>query len=314
MSLTENEVAILKTVVYFDIFDYPLTLSELWRNLPSSQEKYPDLYLFKQAIEKSNYLKQIINVKSGFYFLRGRDMILGIRDNRYRASLKKIQKAKRIVRILRCVPFIRSIVIGNSLGYFNTRPESDIDFLILAEKGSLWIVRGLAIVLTEIFASRPKMPKIKDTICLSFFSCQNYNFKDLRLLPEDPYFDWWAANLLPIYDYQNSFAEFFKKNDWIIDVRPNAIVVATPKRLIVTPLNEVIRRLIAICLSWPSRHLIEVFFERLQKFCLPSAIKKVSRDGTAVVMSDDILKFHLNDRRAYFREELEKRLNQLCPT
>ena len=66
--LNELENAILKTLAFFDIFDYPLTLVEIykWLYLPDSKNKY-QLSDILDVLE-SGILEMRIERQNGFYF------------------------------------------------------------------------------------------------------------------------------------------------------------------------------------------------------------------------------------------------------
>ena len=56
------EKNLLKTLAFFDIFDYPLTLMEIYKYLP-----YEPIIEIKQALGESDKIQS----KLGFYFLAG---------------------------------------------------------------------------------------------------------------------------------------------------------------------------------------------------------------------------------------------------
>lgn len=334
MQPTSTELAILKTIAYFDVFHYPLTLFELWKNLPlldiaqsktcgyqinqgsrtfcgcaeiagikPAAAKIIDLITLEKTLKGSIFLSRVLTFTNGFYFLRGREEILKIRQAHYREALKKFRRAQWIIRFLKIIPSIKGIAICNSLGYANPHEKSDIDLIILTEPGRIWTSRALAVLLTKIFASRPVPEKTKDAICLSFFSVYNYNLESLKLKMDDPHFDWWVVNFLPVYDQDSSFESFFENNEWIDNLRPNAIPAVMAKRFSL--------RKSGIHFPLPLKHLTEKIFEKLQMLKMPAKIKEMANLDSRVILSNNVLKFHLNDKRAYYREELERRLNKI---
>ena len=95
------EEAIVKTIAFFDLFDYPLTIFELWQYC-SIQCTLLEI----QKILASNLLAKIQN-KNGFYFMAGREEIIETRLRRYNITDKKYKRAILISRIFKIIPWIK---------------------------------------------------------------------------------------------------------------------------------------------------------------------------------------------------------------
>ncbi|MEK7607298.1 MAG: hypothetical protein AAB444_03840 [Patescibacteria group bacterium] len=303
---TASDRAILGTLAFYDLFEYPLTLLELWQKLPGKQgEGFRNAVEMERCIEGSPFLKERIEKDGAFYFLRGRSHILSLRARHFRESLRKMKLARRVSRWISLVPFVKGVAVCNSLGYGNAARESDIDFFILVERGRLWVTRAIAVMLTEIVASRPSSEKSKDGICLSFFAAEGKNFLHLRLPGGDPYFDWWMTGIVPLYERGDAFKQWWDGNRWVQSERPNASIGKTAFGLrvhvSVTVLSFALKRIF----GWS-------FVERLARFFewrhLSRAVKDRANISTEIVLQDDILKFHTSDARAEYRRRWEKRL------
>src|SRR5437899_1909936 len=77
--------AILRTLLYADIFDYPLTMAEIHHYLI---ETAATLETVRAACESSPWLKRRISVSHGYVTLRGRQAIAAIRDQRQQSSAR----------------------------------------------------------------------------------------------------------------------------------------------------------------------------------------------------------------------------------
>ena len=72
-------ISIIKTIAYFDIFDYPLTSWEIFVFLNSnSGYKYSEIIFGLLKID----LDSKLDSKNGFYFLSGREAIVKTRNSR----------------------------------------------------------------------------------------------------------------------------------------------------------------------------------------------------------------------------------------
>lgn len=307
---TAFDRAILETLAFYDIFEYPLTLLELWRKLPAAGAGFSDAFMLGEHVRGSAFLQERVETDGVFYFLRGRGIIVSARLRRYRESLRKVRKAMRAARWIASVPFVRGVALCNSLGFANADRDSDIDFFILARRGRLWITRALAIFFAECFASRPSEEKSRDGICLSFFAQEDKNVLHLRLPGGDPYFTWWMTGLAPLYEADDAFHRWWTGNRWMASERPHTGVPAMAPRLRARPFRTVLAafRLIP---SWLWAGL-EWSARRIERWHLPQAIKERANRSTDVVINDEVLKFHTTDRRAAYRLRWEDHVRRLC--
>jgi len=162
--------AIVKTIAFFDLFDYPLTNWEIWRYglWQGNKITYNDVVKILDTISDPTALKAVGSL-NGFYFLPGRDKIIKTRRERYNYTNRKFKRALLIAKIFKFIPWIKMIAVGNLIGTHNLKDESDIDFFIVTEPGRIWLTRFFCVSLTQLLGLRPKEGKMRDKICLSFF-------------------------------------------------------------------------------------------------------------------------------------------------
>ena len=103
--LSSFHLAVLKTVIYADIFDYPLRKVEILKRLIGCEAREDE------SVGNLKYLAS----KEGYYFLKGRKKIVEIRKKRKVSSQKKITTAKTISKILKMIPTIKLIGISGAL-------------------------------------------------------------------------------------------------------------------------------------------------------------------------------------------------------
>lgn len=321
-NLSYLELNILATVVYFDIFDYPLTLMELWqylfdcKNLQSFfsfdfNEEYQefDFDSFLQVLENSEFLNQRIVQKNGYVFIKYRQDLIEKRILKDKISSQKYKTATRVVKLLRFCPFLKIILVTSSLSLNNVNEQSDIDLMMVVNKNKLWTVRFYCLLFLKIFNLRPREDDKKDKICLNLFVSEEKMCLEGVVLRKqekniDIHFAYWLSQTLVLYQDTDS-KEFFEENIWLNSFFPNFKPYKTSKLRLVTNQKTVKNFLELIHFNFIGDFL-ENFYEKLQKKYMPLNISKRVNKDTNVVLSKSVLKFHVNDRR---REFLIKFLN-----
>ncbi|MCX6800477.1 MAG: hypothetical protein NT091_05015 [Candidatus Falkowbacteria bacterium] len=297
--LNENNLfaSILQVITYHDLFDYPLTNFEIWQKISIKTSLIDTI----NTLKKPNHL---IQEKQGFYFLTGREQIVITRYNRYNYTFRKIKLAKIIAHIFKYISSIELIAVGNLIGAHNLKDESDIDFFIITKPNTLWVTRFITTSIVKALNLRPTQKNQRDKICLSFFiTNNNLNLENIKLNPNDLYLTGWLSNLFPIYDKNNIYNCLIKNNPWLHTSLPNW-----------EPSNSSPQFLIKETFTIFPLELLKLFETPLKKFQLkmfPIAIKELMNQDTRVIINDQMLKFHVNDRRKMYQEKFEAKWKNL---
>ena len=330
MAIFKNnlEKSIFATLAYFDVFDYPLTLFEIWKWLYQNEDlKSTDsIANIEKTLENSEALESLISSKWGFYFLNGRKEIVKLRQEKYNLAEEKFKKALRIGRLLRFIPHIKMIAVCNSLAWSNPRKEGDLDFFIVTSKNKIWTVRFWATSFLKLFGLRPTKNKTRDKICLSFFvDEENFDLEPLAL-GEDIYLLYWIIQIVPVYDKDGIYQKFLKANEWIKKYLPNSFgsevserrkvlsrapipgIIASPDEIGTKQSYVSINERDCFGVACPCNDCGEKFFRWIQMKVMPSKLKEMANRDSRVITSDGILKFHDNDRRAEFKKKWEEKL------
>ena len=206
-NLTEGERF---SVLYHDIFDFPLTFSELikWSSgvMPYTSENPSIIY------------------KNGYYFVAGRNGIIYKRILRKRISDKKMEIAKRAAKILSFISGVKMIAVTGSLAMGNSTDESDIDMMIITKKGSLWTTRLFAYFLIRLFNIHTRSPEDKaqkDKLCLNIWLDES----DLSWLKKNRnvYSAHEIGQIKPLVNKNKTYEKFLSKNRWILKFWPNSV-------------------------------------------------------------------------------------------
>lgn len=311
------ELFILNTITYFDLFDYPLSLTEIYRYLFTGGMQGGEFSLLEieECLKNSEFLKKHISPATrGFYFLKNRESIIETRLERYNLSAKKFKIARRAVRIFKYLPFIKTVAVCNSLGSNNAREDSDVDLFIITEANRIWLTRLLLITLIFILGLRPTLDKTKDKICLSYYiTTEHLDISDTRILNDDIHLVLWLAGFVRLYERDDYFNKFYQaNNEWLKKYLPNWQPHQPGYR----------RRVEDNFLSRASYKVGEFlaqkeygdYFDSLAKQLQIKYMSQHKKDLAVrhknwVIIEDDILKFHVNDRRQQYLDLFEQKIN-----
>ena len=310
-------------VAFFDMFDYPLTLNEIWLNLSVKCKLSEVMAVLENTAWKFPLPPFIkggkIEHENGFYFLAGRGAIIEERFKRYNFTGRKFKRARLVAKIFRFIPWIKMIAIGNLLGAHNLKDDSDIDFFIIAEDKKIWLTRFFCAGAAKILGLRPRENNSRDKICLSFYVSETaVDLEGLMLTPlnppfargaesEDIYFTYWLAGLTPVYDAGGIYEKLIKANQWLCASLPNwQPIKPARQRQIKSFLWEFYHDLANLFIGG-----LELQFKAVQLKLLPLQLKNLMNQDSRVVVNDQIIKLHANDRRKEYRKRHAEKMSNL---
>jgi hypothetical protein len=209
-SLPEVKENILATLVYFDLFDYPLTRGEIYVFL-SNKYHYDD---FDQAL-KDLLDEDRIYQFDRFYSLKN-DHYLVVRrleGNKKAAELIKI--AANVGNILIRFPYVRGIAISGSLSKNFADDHSDIDLFIITAKNRLWIARTLM----HCFKKLAFLAKKEHYFCMNYYIDE----QKLEIVEKSIYTAIEIGTLIPLQG-EAVFEKFYAENIWTRSFLPNKIM------------------------------------------------------------------------------------------
>lgn len=307
------EQALLRTIIFFDLFEYPLTLLELWKNLFFYEETQTvSLNDCAVLLKESSLLFLHLEKRSGYYCLKGRADIIDLRVERALIADRKYRKAKKISELFACLPFVRMVCICNTLGISASPDNHDIDFFIVGRRGFLRLTRLLCTGAVHVFGKRPKKNHERDTFCLSFYVADDaLDLSSLQIpgsngLP-DIYLLYWITWCVPLYD-ENTYKTFYQANTWIERYVPNRLQqIPIPRRqACLSSMAQLLKRAGEWCIA-KFGLLAESVAKTIQYRVGSKEIMNRANRDTSVVMNERILKFHLDDRREELREKFLKK-------
>lgn len=205
--------AIIATLVYYDIFSYPLTEFEIWKYLMVSPKSSRDVSLLDISIALNDEeIKKQVSKKYGFYFLSGREDIVDLRLARKKITIEKWNYIQKFFSLLSIVPWVRGVFVSGSLAMENSRDDSDIDVLVVTKFGRIWTARTFMTLATALLGVRRYGNKTKDRICLNHYITD----QSLRITFESLYNAQSYKHLVNVYrEDQEIFSRFQQENQWL---------------------------------------------------------------------------------------------------
>ncbi len=194
---------ILRTLLYYDLFDYPLTAREICLFLESGDYGLEEI----EAELEELAAEEILGSKRGYWFLG--DQNAQIVDKRLRMEedgRRMWRIARRMARLMRLTPYVRGVFISGQLSRYIADQKSDIDYFIVTEPGRLWIVRTLFVL-------------FRRTVLLNNrkYFCTNYyvTSDNLEIRERNIYAACETASLKPLWN-QGMFNRFARENqEWL---------------------------------------------------------------------------------------------------
>ncbi|HSW48454.1 MAG TPA: hypothetical protein VLG67_05240 [Candidatus Saccharimonadales bacterium] len=297
MGYSDYEKVIIKPLVYSDIFDFPLTKSELWKFLISSKAiKKTD---FENALNTS--INKHISYIDGYFCLKGREKIIAERKNNLKEVSKKLLIVGKTAEYLAAIPSVLLIGISGGLAIGDVNQEDDIDFFVITKKGKLFETRlWILIILQALGLRRKRLDKnTADKICV------NLLVDETKIKWSEKSRDIYTAHeilqMKPLFERNNTYAKFIKENDWIKSFFPNIQVLNEEKSWKV---ESKINSILSILMRFLSNLPLENFIRLLQT-------SYMHRHMDGEIIEKHALFFHPKDYRAQTIRRLNLKLQDL---
>ncbi len=224
------ERGILQTLLYYDIWQYPLTAQELYAFLPGTKLSFPDFC----AYLASHGPGPAVGENEGFFFISSRtSTVVQERKERQHHAERMWRMAQLSTHIIKRFPFVRGVFVSGDLSKNATIPSSDIDFFILTAPGRLWIARALLVLFKKTFLLNKKK-----FFCLNFFVTTDH----LQLEQQDIYLATEIGHLKPLYGSM-LFNDYMAANAWIEDFFPNFDLSLLPQ-VILNDRRSILQRML----------------------------------------------------------------------
>ncbi len=219
---------ILATVLYYDIWEHPLSLDELYAFLPCEAGTFEEFREFVCREGPGPHVRE----RDGLFYLASRSHEIVPRRKRKEVLARKRWKmALLAAHVIKRFPFVRGLFVSGDLSKNISSPESDIDFVVITLPGRLWIARTLLMLFKKIV-----LLDSKKYFCLNTFS----SVDGMHFCEHNYYTAMEIATLKPLVN-RGLFTSYLAANRWIAGYFPNY----DPVRLLLpTPVgqNSVLQR------------------------------------------------------------------------
>ena len=197
---------ILKVVLYYDIFSYPLNEEEIYQNSGLMVDDRR-----KVNAEIDNLIEQNCLFRVGSFISVQDDPGLAerrLRGNQLANKLKPV--AKKMAARIASFPYVRAVFVSGSLSKNYMDEAGDVDFFVITDPGRLWLSRTLLVLYKKIFLLNSHK-----------YFCVNY-FIDTDHLEIEEKNLFTATEVITLLPFQgaNLYQPFLEANKWVENYYP----------------------------------------------------------------------------------------------
>ena len=283
--------AVLQTVLYADIFDYPLTRDEIHSFLlaPGGSPTEVD-----GAVDYLLNGTGLLEMDGTFVYRAGRSGLAAVRQERRRHAERLWRRARFYAGLMWALPYVRMVAITGALAMDNVVAGDDIDFLVVTEPGRLWMTRGMLIALTRL------VRLFGDTLCPNYLISSRVLGLDQRNL----YVAHELAQMVPLHGASMA-RSLWAENAWCRELLPNARCAGLDGVTDSLPRGAlVLKRLGQRLLGLPPGDAIERWEQRRKTIKLSRLVPPEVRE---TLFTADICKGHHSGHGARIMELLRSR-------
>ncbi len=211
------EAAIMRTILYGDVFDFPMTLQEIHHFLIHST---PITFaIVEQTFNHSTLLSKYLVLDQEYIACKGREHIIALRRERVEISKKMWKDVQHYGYRLARLPFVRMVAVTGALTMHNGVENDDLDYMLITEPGRVWLARAFAIVLVRYGKLRHV------TVCPNYVLAES----KLEQTRKDLYIAHEIVQMIPLYG-NAVYTKLRGCNLWVDDYLANADAPFHPEK------------------------------------------------------------------------------------
>lgn len=205
--LSAQESAVIRTLMYFDVFNYPLTEAEILRSLSIPEGEVKNLPQLLASLEQKGMVFRL----EPFWSLQPDSALAPRRTAGNQLFETRLKTAHRYSRLIGSFPYVRGVFLSGSISKGYMEPGADIDYFIVTQPGRLWVARTLLILFKKLVLLNSRR-----NFCVNYFIDTDH----LTIPDQNIFTATEAAFLIPTYNSE-LYAAFVKANPWQKDYFPN---------------------------------------------------------------------------------------------
>jgi hypothetical protein len=267
ITLSPLHQAIIKALLYADIFNHPLTANEI-----AEFSSHPQTNIQQVEAALPHLLaKGLIFACKNFYGLKAypdiEKMVADRLIGNQRAE-KILPLAFRISKFIGSFPFVRGVLLSGSLSKNRLAADGDIDYFIIAQPNRLWLTRTLFVGFKKLFLFNSHK-----YFCVNYFIDTNH----LQIEEQNLFSATELITLLPTYG-QLLYPKFWQANNWVKQYYPNS----APRPYTHLPIGK--GNWLKNGMEWV---LNKTIASRIDKWCMQKTIKHWVKNYSAQIEADD---------------------------
>lgn len=209
--------AALRTLIYHDIFDYPLKGWEIHKWLMKQKASLNEVEKSLKRLLK----KDIVLQKNEYFFLSGREKIVKLRLEKEKVAKSFLRKTYFVSQLFKVIPFIKLVGISGGLSRDNVKRTDDIDLFLITAKNRIWVSRLIALFLLEILGNRRKYSdspkKAASKVCINLLLEEDR----LDQQSNNIYIAYEVLQMKVLWQKDEVYSKFLSDNDWALSYLPN---------------------------------------------------------------------------------------------
>jgi hypothetical protein len=289
---------ILATLTYFDLFEYPLTQTEIFQFLQKTS--FHD--------EVSQELMSLVSQNQvfrfdEFYTLQNDFSLIQRRKKGNIQARSLLKTAEKVAGFLSCFPFVKGVAVSGSLSKNFADEHSDIDFFIIMAKDRLWLGRSFL----HFFKKITFLFKKQDWFCMNYFIDEAM----LQIKEKNIYTATEVVTLIPLRGI-SVFQRFFGENKWCRSYLPNHTMRVAYMEEAKSP---VFKKITEFVFNNPFGNLLDYLLMRLTAYRWHRKAEQRRKNKRGIVMGMDSSKHYAKPDPESFQKKLvglyEKRLLSL---
>ena len=201
-----EERAVLQSVIYASLFDYPLTLAQLRESLV---EVSADEASIAAWCRTSALLQATVEHRDHLYFPAGRGDLVETRARREALSRELLHRHSPVLQFVAHMPFVRMVALSGSLAHLNADPAADVDLFVITAAKRVWLVTVAVLLVAKVLGWRRRL-------CLNYVISE----RQMAITPTDLFTANQIIHLLPLAGY-GTYRRFLNANAFVSRWYPN---------------------------------------------------------------------------------------------